>query len=187
MTNLDSILKSRDITFPAMVCLVKEMGFPLVMYGCESWTIRKAEHQRSDAFELWCWRRLFRVPLDCKEIKPVHPKGNQSWIFIERSDAEAEATIFWPPAAKSWLIRKDPDPGKDWRQEAKATTEDGIVVWHHRLNGHEFEQASRVVDGQGGLACCGPWVATTQTQLSDWTEGPTELACPRWLRNLASI
>ena len=78
MTSLDSILKSRDITLPAMVCLVKEMGFPLVKYGCESWTTKKAEHRRSDAFELWCWRRLFRVPLDCKEIEPVHSKGNQS-------------------------------------------------------------------------------------------------------------
>jgi len=148
MTNLDSILKSRDSILPATVCLVKEMGFPLVMYGCESWTTKKAEHRRSDAFELWCWRSLFRVPLDCK-IKPVHSKGNQSWMFIERSDAEAEATILWPPATKNWLIRKDPDPGKDWRWEEKGMIEDEMVGWHHRLNGHEFEQAPGVVDGQG--------------------------------------
>ena len=148
MTNLDSILKSRDIILPATVCLVKEMGFPLVMYGCESWTTKKAEHRRSDAFELWCWRSLFRVPLDCK-IKPVHSKGNQSWMFIERSDAEAEATILWPPATKNWLIRKDPDPGKDWRWEEKGMIEDEMVGRHHRLNGHECEQAPGVVDGQG--------------------------------------
>ena len=101
------------------------MGFPLVMYGCESWTTKKAEHRRNDAFELWCWRSLFRVPLDCK-IKPVHSKGNQSWMFTERSDAEAEATILWPLATKNWLIRKDPDPGKDWRWEEKGTTKDEI-------------------------------------------------------------
>ena len=95
MTNLDSILKIRVITLPTKVCLVKAMAFPVVMYECESWTIRKAEHQRIDAFELWCWRRLWRV-LDCKEIKPVNPKGNQSPIFIGRTDAEVEASILWP-------------------------------------------------------------------------------------------
>ena len=95
MINLDSVLKRRDITLPTKVCLVKAMAFPVVMYECESWTIRKAEHQRIDAFELWCWRRLWRV-LDCKEIKPVNPKGNQSPIFIGRTDAEAEASILWP-------------------------------------------------------------------------------------------
>ena len=100
MTNLDSILKSRDIILSTKVCLVKAMVFPVVMYGCESWTINKAEHQRIDAFELWCWRRL-ESPSDCKEIQPVHPKGNQSWIFIGRTDAEAETPILWPPDAKS--------------------------------------------------------------------------------------
>ena len=93
MTNLDSILKSRDITLPTKVCLVKGMVFPVVMYGCESWTIKKAECRRIDAFELWCWRRL-ESPLDSKEIQPVHPKGDQSWVFIGRTDAEAETTIF---------------------------------------------------------------------------------------------
>ena len=102
MTNLDSILKSRDITLPTKVRLVKAMVFPLVMYRCESWTIKKAEYQRIDAFELWCWRRLLRVPwLDCKEIQPVLPKGDQSWVFIGRTDAEAETPILWPPHAKS--------------------------------------------------------------------------------------
>ena len=100
MTNLDSILKSRGITLPTKVHLVKAMVFPVVMYGCESWTMKKAEHQRIYAFELWCWRRL-ESPLDCKEIQPVHPKGDQSWVFIGRTDAEAETPIFWPPHAKS--------------------------------------------------------------------------------------
>ena len=100
ITNLDSILKSRGITLPTNVHIVKAMVFPVVMYGCESWTIRKAERQRIDAFELWCWRRLLRL-LNCKEIQPVHPKGNQSSIFIGRTDAEAETPILWPPDAKS--------------------------------------------------------------------------------------
>ena len=100
MTKLDSILKSRDITLPTKVYLGKDMVFPVVMYGCESWTVKKAEHQRIDAFELWCWRRL-ASPLDCKEIQPVHPKGDQSWEFIGRTDVEAETPILWPPDAKS--------------------------------------------------------------------------------------
>ena len=104
------------------------------MYGCESWTIKKAEHQRTDAFELWCWRLL-----DCKEIQPIHPKGNLSWIFIARTDAEAETLILWPPDVKNWLTGKDPDAGKDWRQEEKGMTEDEMVGWYHRLDGHEFE------------------------------------------------
>ena len=99
-TNLDRILKSRDITLPTKVCLVKAMVFPVVMYGCETWTIKKAEHQRIDAFELWYLRRL-KSPLDCMEIQPVHPKGDQSWVFIGRTDTEAETPILWPPDAKS--------------------------------------------------------------------------------------
>jgi len=95
--------------------------------------------------------------LDCKEIKPVNPKENQSWIFIGRTDVEAEAAILWPLDAKNWLIRKDPDAGKDWMQEEKGTIEDELIGWHHWLNGHEFEQAPGVGDGQGSLACCSPW------------------------------
>ena len=94
MTNLDSILKSRDITLPTKVYLVKAMVFPVVMYGCESWTVKKDEHRRIDAFELWCWRRLLRVPLDYKEVQPVHSKGDQSWVFIGRTDAKAETQYF---------------------------------------------------------------------------------------------
>ena len=158
MTNLDSILKSRHITFPTKVHLVKAMVFPVVMYGCESWTIKKAECRRIDAFKLRCWRRLLRVPWrlsrqENKEIKPVDPKGNQSWIFNGRTDAAAETPILCPSDVKSWLIGKDPDAGKDWRQEEKGTTE--MVGWH-QLDGHEFEQALGVGDGQRSLACCSP-------------------------------
>ena len=115
MTNLDSIL-SRDITLPTMVHIVKALVFPVVMWRCDSWTLKKVEHWRSEAFELWCWRRLLS-PLDSKEIKPVNPEGSQPWIFIGRTDDEAEAPVFWPPDGKSWLIGKDPDAGKDWEQE----------------------------------------------------------------------
>ena len=139
MTNLGSILNSRDITLPTKFCLVKAMVFPAVMYGCESWTIKKAERWRIDAFELWCWRRLLRVPWKCKEIQPVHPKRNQSWIFIERTDAEAETPILRPSDVKNQLTGKDPDAGKDWRQEEKGTTEDEMVGWYYRRDGHEFE------------------------------------------------
>ena len=101
MTNLDSIFKSRDTTLPTKVCLVKAMAFPVVMYGCESWTVKKAEHRRIDAFELWCWRRFLTVPVDCKEIQPVHSEGDQPWVFIGRTDAEAETPILWPPNVKN--------------------------------------------------------------------------------------
>ena len=138
MTNLDSILKSTDIGLPTKTCLVKAIVFPVVMYRCESWTIKKAECWRTDGFELWCWKRL-ENSLGCKEIKPVHPKGNQSWIFSGRTDAKAETLILWPPDANNWLLWKDPDAGKDWRQKEKGTTEDEMVGWHHWLNGHEFE------------------------------------------------
>ena len=171
MTNLDSILKSRDITLPTKVHLVKAMVFPVVMYGCESWTLKKAERQRIDAFELWCWRRLLS-PLDCKEIQPAHPKGDQSWVFIGRTDFEAETPILWPPDVKSWLIWKDPDAGKDWGQEEKGTTEDGMVGWHHRLDGHGFGWTTGVGDGQRGLACCSSW-GHKESDISEqlnWTE-----------------
>ena len=101
MTNLDSIFKSRDITLPIKVCLVKVMVFPVVMYGCESWTVKKAESRRIDAFELWCWRRLLRVPWTSRRSNPVHSKGDQSWVFFGRNDAKAETPVFWPPHVKS--------------------------------------------------------------------------------------
>ena len=123
ITNLDSTLKSRDIALPTKVHLVKGMVFPVVIYGYESWTIKKAECWRIDAFELWCWRRLLRVPWTARS----NPKGNQSLIFIERTDAEAETPVLWPPEVKNWLIGKDPDAGKDWRQEEKGRIEDEMV------------------------------------------------------------
>ena len=127
------------------------------MYGCESWTIKKAECRGTDAFELWCWRRR-KSPLDCKENKPINTKGNQLWIFIGRTDAEAEAPILWPPDVKSWRIRKDPEAGRDWRQEEKVTTQGDTVGWHHSwLNGHELEQDLGDGEGQGSLGCCSPW------------------------------
>ena len=141
MTNLDSVLKSRDIILPTKVCIVKAMVFPVVMYGCESWTITKAEHQRTDAFKLWCWRRLLRVPWT-KEIKPVNPKGNQPWIFIGRTDAEAEAPIRAYSLERTLI-------GKDWEQEEKAVTEDEMAGWHHQLSGHEFEQTPGDSEEQG--------------------------------------
>ena len=114
-----------------------------------------------------------KVFSDCKEIQPVHPKGNQFWIFIRRTDAEAETPILCPPDAKNWLICKDPDAGQDWGQEEKGTTEDEMVGWHHWLNGREFEQALGVVDGQGSLARCSPWGCkeSDMTELTrNWTE-----------------
>ena len=147
------------------------MVYPVVMYGCESWTIKKAECRRIDAFELWCWENTPESPLDCKEIQPVHPKGNQSWVIMGRTDAEAETPVLWPPDAKNWLTGKDPNTGKDWRQKEKRTTENEMVGWHHWLNGHEFEQAPGVGDGQGGLACCSHGVAELDTtERLNWTD-----------------
>ena len=144
MTNLDSMLKSRDITLPTKVRLVKAMVFPVVMYGCENWTIKKADGWRIDAFWTVVLEKTLESPLDYKKIKPVNPKGNQSWIFIGRTDAKDEIPILWPSDVKSWLIGKDPDAGKDWGEE-KGMREDEMVGWHHWLHGHEFEQAP----GQG--------------------------------------
>ena len=127
------------------------------MYRCESWAIRKAVRQRIDAFELWCWRRLLRVPWTARRSNPVSPKGNQSWIFIGRTDAEAETPILWPPDAKNWLTWKDLDVGKDWRQEEKGKIENKVVGGYYQLNGHEFEQAPGDGEGQGGLTCYSPW------------------------------
>ena len=178
MINLDSIIKGRDITLPTKVCLVKAMVFPVVMYGCENWTIKKVRCQRIDAFELWCWRRCLS-PLDCKEIQPIHLKGNQSWIFIVRTDVVTETPILWPPDTKNWLIWKDPDAGKDQRQEEKGMREDDMVGWHHQLNGHEFEWTPGAGDGQGSLACCSPWCRKESDTLCDLTD-------LNWTERLAS-
>ena len=145
------------------------MVSPVVMYGCESWTIKKAERRRIDAFELWCWRRLLN-PLDCKEIQPVYPKGDQSCVFTWRTDVEAETPVLWLPDAKTWLIWKDPDAGKDWRREEKGMTEDEMVGWHHQLNGHGFRWTLGVGDGQGGLACCSSW-GRKESDMTEWLNG----------------
>ena len=152
MTKLDSVLKIRDI---ALSTKVKVMVFPVVVYGCESWAIKKAEHWRTDAFILL--EKTLESPLDCKEIKPVNPRGTQPWIFIGRIVVEAEAPILWPPDSKSQLIRKDPDAGKDWGWGHKGTTEDELVGWCHRLDGHVLEQTLGESEGQGSLVCCSPW------------------------------
>ena len=127
MTNLGIILKNRDIPLPKKVHLVKAMVSPVVMYGCESWTIKKAGCQRIDAFELWCWRRLLRVPWTARRSNQSILKEIQPWILIGRTDTEAETPILWLPDGKNWLIWKDPDAGKDWKQEEKGTTEDEMV------------------------------------------------------------
>ena len=142
---------------PTKVHIVKAMVFPAVMYRCESWTIKKAEHRRIDAFWNVVLDKTLESPLDSKEIKPVNPKGNQYWIFIGKTDTEAEAPILWPPDMKNWFTWKRPCCWKDWGQEEKGTREDEMVGWHQRLNGHEFEQALGVGGGQGSLACCSPW------------------------------
>ena len=139
MTNLDSTLKNKDITLPTKVCLVKAFFFSS-SHVC-MWEL---DYKESWAQKNWCFwtvelENILESPLDCKEIKPVNPQGNQSWIFIGRTDAEAETPILWPPDAKNWLTGKDPDAGKDWRWEEKGMTKDEIVGWHHQLDGHEFE------------------------------------------------
>ena len=148
MTNLDSIFKSRDIILSTKVRLVKAMVFPVVMYGW-MWEL---DYKESWGPKNWCFwtvmlEKTLESPLDCKEIQPVHPKGNQSWVFIGRTNVEAETPVLWPPDVKSWLTGKDPDAGKDWGQEEKGTTEDEMVGWHHWLNGHEFGWTPGVGDG----------------------------------------
>ena len=138
MANLDSILKSKDITLPTKIHLVKAMVFPVVMYGCESWTIKKAEHRRIDAFELWCWRSLLRVSGTARRSSQSILKEISPEYSLWSTDAEAEAPILWPLDVKNWLIGKKPDARKDLRQE-KGTTDDEMIGWHHQLNGHEFE------------------------------------------------
>ena len=157
------------------------MLFPVVMYGCESWTVKKAECWRIDAFELWCWRRLLRVPWAAR-------RSNQSILkrsaldFFGRTDAKAETPVLWSPHAKSWLIGNDSDAGRDWGQEEKGMTEDEMAGWHHRLDGHEFEWTPGVGDGQRGLACCDSWgwKESDTTERLNWTELGGNYVIPIW-------
>ena len=158
MTNLNSILKSYG--FSSSHVWMWDLDYK------ESWVLKN-----------WCFwtvvlEKTLASPLDCKEIQPVHPKGNQSWIFIGRTDATAEAPIIWLPDVKNWLIGKDPDAGNDWRQEEKGMKEDEMVGWHHWCHGHEFEQALQVGDGQGILACYSPWghKELGMTEQLNWTD-----------------
>ena len=170
MINLDSIVKSRDITLPTR-SIQSNYGF-----SCSHVWMWKLDYKERWAPKNWCFWTVvletFESPLDCKEIQPVHPKGNQSWIFIGRTDAVAETPILWPPDVKNWLIGKDHDAGKDGRQEEKRMTEDEMVGWHHQLHRHEFVQALGVGDGQGSLACCSPWgrKESDTSELLNWTE-----------------
>ena len=157
MTNLDSIFKSRDISLPTKVRLVKAMVFPVVMYGCESWTIKKAEHRRIDVFELWCWRRLLRVPWTAR-------RSNQSILNEIRTEYSLEGLMLKLKLQYFVRLMRRIDSfentlilGKIEGRRRTGTTEDEMVGWHHRLNGQEFEQAPGVGDGQGGLVSCGSW------------------------------
>ena len=154
MTNLDSILKSRDITLPTKVQIIKAMVFPVVMYWYEIWTIKTAECPRTDAFKLWCWKKTFEIPWNCKENNLVNPKWSQPRIFLARTDAKAEAPILGPPDAENWLTRKVPDAGKDWEQKEKGEIENEMIGWHPWLTGHEFELTLWDTEGQGSLPCC---------------------------------
>ena len=172
MTNLDSILKSRDITLPTKVRLVKAMVFP----SSHVW-MWELDCDESWAPTNWCFwtmvlEKTLESLLDCKEIQPVHSKGDGSWVFIGRTDAKAETPVLWPPHAKSWLIAKDCDAGRDWGLEEKGTTEDEMAGWHHQLNGHEFDWTPGVGDGQGGLVCCDSWgrKESDTTERLNWTD-----------------
>ena len=151
------------ITLPTKVHLVKAMVFPVVMYGCESCNVKKAECRRIDAFELWYRRRLLRVPWTARTSNQSITKGDQPWVFFGRND------VLWPLHAKSWLIGKDSDVGRDWGQEEKGTTEDEMAGWHHWLDEHEFKWTPGVGDGQGGLACCSSW-GHKESDTTEWTE-----------------
>ena len=159
MTNLGSILKSRDITLPTKVCLVKAMVFPVVMYECESWTIKKAERRRIDAFELWCWRRLLRVPWTARRsnqsiLKEISPEYSLEGLMLKLKLQYFDHLM---QRADLFETADSIDAGKDWGGEEKGTTEDEMVGWHHQLNEHGFGWTPGVGDGQGGLACCNSW------------------------------
>ena len=172
MTNLDSILKSRDITLSTKVCMVKAKIFPVVIDVCESWTIKKAEHWRIDAFELWYWRKLLRVPWTARRsnqsiIKEISPEYSLKGLMLKLKSQYSGHLMRRTDSLEKTLML-----GKIERQEEKGMTEDGMVGWHHWLDGHEFEQALGVGDGQGRVACCGSWShkELDTTEWLNWTE-----------------
>ena len=165
------------------VHIVKAVVYAVIVNECESWTIKKAWMPKNWCFSTVVLVKTLESPLDNMEIKPVNPKGNQPLIIIGRTDPEAEAPVLWPPDVKSWLFGKDPDAGKDWRQEEKRLTENEIIGWHHWLNGHEFEQALGVSEGQGSLECCCPWGCNEL----DTTEGLKNTSWKSYLTFYASI
>ena len=175
MTNLDSILKSRDITLSTKVHLVKAMVFPVVMYGFESWIIKKVEHWRIDAFELWYWRRLLSVPWTARRSNQSILKEISPEYSLEGPMLKLKLPILWPPDMKNWVIWKDPDAGNDWGQEEKGMTENEMVVWHHWLNGHGFGWTPGIGDGQGGLVCCSFW-GHKESDTTEWLNWTTLLA-----------
>ena len=172
MTNLESILKSRDITLPKKIHLVKDMVFPVAIYRCECWTLKKAEHWRIDAFELWCWRRLLRVLWTARRSNQSILKGISPKCSLEGLMLKLKLQILWLPDVKNGLIWKDPNAGKDWRWEKKRTTVDEMVGKHHQHNAHQFAYAPGVGFGQGSLACCCPWglKELDPTVRLNWTE-----------------
>ena len=168
MTNLDKILKSRDITLPTKVHLVKAMVFPVFMYGCESWTVKKAECQRIDPFELWCWKRLLRVPWTARRsnqsiLKEISPGCSLEGLMLKLKLQYFGHLMGRVESLEKTLMLEELGAGE-------GAAEDEMAGWHHQLDGHEFEWTPGVGEGQGGLACCDSWVAKTQTWLSDWTE-----------------
>ena len=179
MTNLDSILKSRDITSSTKIHLLKAIVFPVVMYGCESWTMKETESWRIDYFELWCWRRLLRVPWTARRsnqsiLKEISPECSLEGLMLK-----LKLQHFGHRIQRTDSLEKTLMLGKDWRQEEKGTTADEMVGWHHWLNAHEFEQAPGAGDGQGGLACCSPWGCKEldRTEWLNWTEAHVPGAC----------
>ena len=172
MTNLDSVLKSRDISLPTEVHLVKATVFS--SSHVQVWELDHKEGLmlKNGCFQTVVLEKTLESLLGCKEIKLINSKWNESWIFIGRTDAEAETPILWPPHEKGWLIAKDPDAGRDWEQEEKGTTEDEMAGWHHRLDGHEFGWTPGDGDGQGGLECCDSWgcLESDTTERLNWTD-----------------
>ena len=175
MTNLDSRLKSRDLILPTMVHLIKAMVFPVAKNGCESWTIKKAECQRIDAFESWCWRTLLRIPWTARRSNQsigISPEYSSEGLMLK-----LKLQYFGHLMRRvDSFIGKDPDAGKHWGQEKKGVTEDEMVGWYHWLNGHEFEQTPGDGEGQGSLMCCRPW-GRKESDVTEWLNKDSGVAC----------